>query len=209
MDNKHELYGSIHTHFESQYDTGNVLAEMITNFYRAGAHKIAATEHGVFSSFEDLKDTLHYLQTDPKQVKKWQEAGLDVESIPEDYEMEIIPGIECYFGEEATHLILVAKDYEGYKYLCKIISEANENIQTKNGKAIVTLENLQKYVKEPGHLTCTSACIAGPFGRRLGLKRINLETDIADLEKEISDSGYLELTDFESFYESEKKGFVP
>lgn len=205
MDTKHTMYGSTHTHFESQYDTGNVLAEMITNFYRVGAKKIVATEHGVFSSFEDLKDTLHYLQTDPKTVKKWQEAGLDVEPIPEDYEMEIIPGIECYFGDEAAHLVLIAKDYEGYKYLCKIISESNENIQTKNGKPIVTLENLRNNIKEHGHITCTSACIAGPFGIRLGLRKDSLKKDITDLERELNESGYLELTDFESFYESEKK----
>lgn len=217
------MYGSIHTHFESQFDTGNVLAEMITAFYRKGAKKIAVTEHGVFSSFEDLKDTLHYLQTDPKKVKEWQEAGLDVESIPEDYDMEIIPGIEGYFSwnekdaekentedtseereKEASHLILVAKDYIGYEYLCKIISESNENL-SKTGKPIITLKNLQANIKEQGHLICTSACIAGPFGRRLGLKQINLESDIKKLESELTASGFLNLSEFETFYEEEKK----
>ena len=183
------MYGSIHTHFESQYDTGNNKKQMVKNFIASGAKKVAVTEHGVFSSYEDLKDIADSIKKEAK------EAG---QQIPE---IEIVPGIEGYFEEEASHLILVAKDYEGYLSLCKIISESNSNI-VKN-KPIITLDNLKRNVKK-GHLICTSACIAGPFGRTFGLERMDLEEKIAKLDADLSESGFREYSDFVSEYDAKK-----
>ena len=189
------MYGSIHTHFESQYDTGNDKETMVKNFIASGAKKVAVTEHGVFSSYEDLRDIVSHIKEEAEKEKK---ENPNVE-IPD---FDIIPGVEGYFGENAAHLILIAKDYEGYLSLCKIISESNKNIIRE--KPIITFENLQKNVKK-GHLICTSACIAGPFGRLFGLEKINIEEKITELEKEISESGYREYISFTNIYAENKK----
>ena len=157
--------GSTHTHFESIFDTGNDLEIMLDNFVRDGARSVAVTEHGLFSSFEDLKDIVN--------AKK----GM---GIYPDY-FEVIPGIEAYFdmsqyGEnfKRAHLILIAKDYEGYQSLSRIVSEAGEFVD-ENGRHLnlVTMDNLIKNVNK-GHIICTSACINGPLASFLGLQEMNL-----------------------------------
>lgn len=182
------MFGSIHTHFESRYDTANDMKKMCENFIKKGAKKVAVTEHGVFSSYEDLRDIV-------KKIKgKAKENG-------EDIDFEIIPGIEGYFGDNHAHLILIAKDYEGYLSLCKIISQANENID-KKGNPIITIENLQKNVKK-GHLIATSACIAGPFGRLFALDKLNLEQKIQAAEAKLENTNYEQTIQFIEQYEEQ------
>lgn len=182
------MYGSIHTHFESRYDTANDLVEMVDRFGKSGAHRVAVTEHGVFSSYEDLRDIVGKMKN-PKAFAQLQKDYPNIEPLPDDF--EIVPGVEGYFGESREHLILIAKDYEGYLSLCKIISEANRN-HDKKGNPIITEENLEKNVKK-GHLICTSACIAGPFGHLFGLEKMDLEEKIAKLDEDIEKSGYRQV----------------
>lgn len=183
------IYGSIHTHFESQYDTGNEKKTMLQNFINAGAKRVAVTEHGVFSSYEDLKDTVSELKKEAKDNNK-------------TIDFDIIPGVEGYFEEDAAHIVLIAKDYDGYLSLCKIISESNKNIV--KGKPIITLENLKQNVRK-GHLICTTACIAGPFGRIFGLNKMNALEKINKLQTEIENSGYREYISFINEYDETKK----
>lgn len=180
------IYGSVHTHFEDRYDTGNDNEQMVRKFIDLGAKRVAVTGHGVFSAYEDLRDIVSSIKKDAK--KKGEEVP----------DFEIIPGIEAYLPE---HCILIAKDYEGYLSLCKIISESNENIQ--NGKPIVTFKNLRKNVKK-GHLFCTSACIAGPFGKLFGLEECNLNRKIEKLESELNHVHFYEMMDILNEYEAKK-----
>lgn len=178
-----EMYGSIHTHIESDKDAVNAqfgedgrinFVEALSRFHALGAKRVAVTEHGSFASFEDV-----YASS-----KKFQD-------------LDVIPGCEIYFDpigennpEDISHMILVAKDRRGYLQLCKIITEANKNITPSKSKKVfyptVTMELLQKYATG-GHLICTSACIAGPFGKVLGLNLHNInqrtERHRARLEK--------------------------
>ena len=124
------MYGSSHTHFESMKDTANDIETMCKNFIQLGAKKVAVTEHGVMSSYEDIKDAINHIKQDAKKNN---------EPVPD---FEVIPGCEVYFDN--AHLILIAKNYQGYLDLCKIITEANKNLQ--NGKPIVTSEILKQYV---------------------------------------------------------------
>lgn len=64
------MYGSIHTHFESQYDTGNDKNSMLANFIASGARRVAVTEHGVFSSYEDLRDTVGKMKKKASAIRK-------------------------------------------------------------------------------------------------------------------------------------------
>ncbi len=181
------MYGSTHTHFESRYDTGNNLGQMIKNFRSLGAKRVAVTEHGAMSSYEDLRDEVNH------QAKDAKEAG-------EAFDFEIIPGVEAYFAvdEEAAknrqsdHLILIAKDHEGYLELCKIVTEANELVV--NGKPITTLQNLRDHVKA-GHIVCTSACIAGPFGQLFGLKAARLREKVQKDRAVLERAGYFEVAE--------------
>lgn len=132
------MYGSSHTHFESQYDTANNLEEMLHEFESLGAKKVAVTEHGEFTSFEDLKD------------------------LCADMSVKVIPGVEGYLTEEKYHFIIIAKNKEGYRELSNIITDANVNHNVKD-QPIITIQSLKQHVKK-GNLFCTTACIAGPFG---------------------------------------------
>ncbi len=160
------MYGSIHSHFEDNYDATTDMTTALLNYHKAGCKKVAATGHGIFSQFEDLKDIEKSLKSKDKT-----------------FDLEVIPGIEGYFGDDAAHIILVAKDYEGYVSLSHIISESALNVDSA-GRPIITLENLRENVKK-GHIFCTSACIAGVFGREMGLTAANLEEKIANLERKI------------------------
>lgn len=160
------MYGSTHTHFESMKDTANNLENMCKNFIKLGAKKVAVTEHGVMSSYEDIKDAINHINQNAK--KKGEPIS----------DFEVIPGCEVYFGD--AHLILIAKNYQGYYDLCKIITEANRNI--KNGKPTVTSDILKQYVTK-GDMICTSACIAGPFGRLMGLNEANAKEKLHKAEE--------------------------
>lgn len=239
------MYGSTHTHFESQYDTGNDKALMLRRFLANGAKKIAVTEHGAFSSYEDLRDLTASMRKKGANIKKVlsEQEPLEADSIPasadfiesfswakpvlSEKELEliknnplqakrlalgldgfdVIPGVEGYFGENHAHLILIAKDYEGYVSLCHVISESNEVLRDsgkKTGKPTITLENLKKHIAK-GHVICTSACIAGPFGQMFGLEKANLEEKIEELETDMSSSGYPALKEFVEYYEDQDK----
>lgn len=238
------MYGSIHTHFESRYDTANNLQDMVSHFIASGAKKVAVTEHGVFSSYEDLRDIVGDLKKKVKGIKEFMEGiganlsevsftgeenidaamkfnwhnekisdkekeilmGMDPSAVARLVsvagEFDVIPGVEGYFGENKAHLILIAKDIEGYLSLCKIISESNEWLRDNGGeKAVITKENLEKNVSK-GHLFCTSACVAGPFGHLLGLDTVNLDAKIEKLSSQLESSGYFEYKRITEEYEA-------
>lgn len=194
------MYGSVHTHFESDKDAVNAhfnekgkisFESSLDEFYKLGAKKIAVTEHGSFASFEDI-----YAAS-----KKFD--GLD-----------IIPGVEVYFDYKGTnnpdtraHLILIAKDREGYLSLCKIITESNHNIQQGRTKdyPVVTFENLEKNIAK-GHIICTSACIAGPLCKTLMSDLCFLKDSISKDEDKLKATEYFTIKkDIDEFKELDSK----
>ncbi|SDW49799.1 DNA-directed DNA polymerase III (polc) [Lachnospiraceae bacterium KHCPX20] len=81
-------------------------------------------------------------------------------------------GVECYLrlnGDEKgrNHLVLLAKNYEGYQELCRLVSESNRRLEAGRLGAtkfpIVTEDMLQMVAT--GNVICTSACIAGPVAK--------------------------------------------
>lgn len=101
--------------------------------------------------------------------------------------LDVIPGVEAYFGEDKRHMILISKNDDGYTELSNIISDSNE---AKEDTPIVTEDILRKYVKK-GDMVCTSACIGGVFGK-LYAKRCKTKEKIKELEKELAEvKGYV------------------
>lgn len=132
-------------------------------------------------------------------------------------QMELIPGVEGYLalpnilqgeGEGAAmlsqsestaqeegkdftgHILLIAKDYIGYQSLCHIVTQSGKDYvkgkKKGTGKPVITLDNLKANVKK-GHIICTSACIAGIFGMRLGLSNNNLKQKLQNAVQKLSD----------------------
>lgn len=177
-----EMYGSIHTHFEDWFDTANDTASMIKNFAKLGCKKIAITGHGSMFSYEDAKEVISELKAPAD------EDHPNRDPIPSD--VEIVPGVEVYFTDEAKHMVLIAKDYEGYQCLCKVITESSHN--SKNSKnsseddeyltPIVTLDNLRRNIKK-GKVVATSACVGGVFCHDLGLIDYKLKEKIEKAEE--------------------------
>lgn len=182
----------MHNHFESDKDTANGnLRDMLLSFAAIGRTKVAVTDHGVMSAYEDAKDMLVHLQSG--------ELSAGESEIPDGWRdvlsgMEIIPGVEGYLELQPAmtgHLLLIAKDYTGYQSLCRIVSASAENYA---GKPVMTVPMLRKYVAK-GHLAATSACIAGIFGMRLGLYEDHvwekLSRQMRELEHEPLDNDLL------------------
>ena len=246
-----KMYGSIHTHFEDSFDAVNDFNDAILQFILQGTVKVAATGHGVFSEYEDIRDAISEARALAQEVRGvLKDIGLNADdalvkepdgrihpnfiapnfmadnisndeikefvkkigvtghlsSEDEDYivndtkakylalwyismveQFDIVPGVEAYFEDDKSHMILIAKDYEGYQSLSKIISQSN--VDYKNDCPITTLKNLQDNVNK-GHVICTSACIAGAFGKRLFLNEYELRTKIENIEKQLADAGY-------------------
>lgn len=173
MDEQRICSGSIHTHFESLYDTANDLSEMLDEFHKLGCEKVAVTDHGTASAYEDLLDIV--------KAKKKKDP---------DFKMDIVFGIEGYFDDGNSHLILLAKDETGYKSLCNVIAESEHNF-IKN-KPIITKENLEKNIAK-GHVFCTSACITGPFGRLFGLDEWKYSNKIEELKTDKKNQTKIDL----------------
>ena len=192
------IYGSVHTHFESDKDAVNAhfgengrisFRQPLAEFHKLGAKKIAITEHGSFSSFEDI------------YAASKEFDGLDV-----------IPGVEVYLDYKCdplkrTHLILIAKDAAGYQQLCKIITKSSQNTwvspKGRTEYPITTLDMLNEVCgSDKGHLLCTSACIAGVFGRNLGLDFKNTEDRIERYVQKLEKHDYFEKQkDIDAFEE--------
>ena len=185
IDIKEEMYGSVHSHAEDMFDTGNDLKSWVLGFVKRGAKKVALTGHGSMFAYEDLKGIVSSLKKDGQ--------------IPDDF--EIIPGVEIYFNgldkeenkQKSKHMVLIAKNYEGYKDLCRVISDASRNTKISKGGSedneyltpLVTMENLRKNIRK-GNVYATSACVGGVFGYDLGMEEYNLKKKY---DKEIEKAG--------------------
>lgn len=111
----------------------------------------------------------------------------------------IVPGVEAYFEDEARHMILIAKNEEGYREISHIISESNQKII--NEKPITTMDILKKNII-PGNVVCTSACIGGVFGNPI-MRFIKKIDTLHKREEELSSVGFLKAKALEDEYINE------
>lgn len=158
----------IHVHSEySLFDSTQSPDEMVAKAKAIGCENITLTDHGTLLGVEPFMD-----------------AG-------KKYGVNTIPGVEAYM-ENRRHLLLVAKDYEGYQQISYAMRDANLHIE-KVGKRMTfpIMENwiLEKYFKGREHVFATTACIQGLISYtllanfRIQLKINKLEEGIKELEE--------------------------
>lgn len=151
-----------HLHVHTQYSILDGQSSIENLFARAeelGMPGLALTDHG---NMYGIKEFLKFAKEHPS-VKPV--IGCEVYvSLGDHHERK-----KGYY-----HLILLAKDYTGYKNLIKIVSEAH--INGMYYKPRISHEYIEKFHEG---LICSSACIAGEVPRRI------LEGNIAGAEEAI------------------------
>jgi DNA polymerase-3 subunit alpha len=135
--------GILHCHSEnSARDSAEKVKKLVARAVELGAPAIALTDHGVVTGFYSL-------------INECKSAGI-----------KPIPGVEAYFGEEKRHLIIMAKDIDGYTALAKAVTESNRHMSGgANNMPLMNYEILEKHfgkdAEAHGKVIATSACMNG------------------------------------------------
>lgn len=154
-------YGILHNHTEfSVRDSAMSIDRLFTRAKELEAPAVALTDHGILTGIVDFM-----------------KAG-------ERYDIKSIPGIEAYFvpnGEaaidkseksstaqlpaKAQHLVLMAKDLQGYHAICKAVYLSYRYIV--KDLPCMDFDTLRQVFgpgsEGYGHVIATSACVGGPL----------------------------------------------
>lgn len=135
---------SLHTHVKSLNDAQIEPDELCDRIQEiagedAGELSCAVTDHGVLTSIMDYKEVF-----EAKGIK-------------------MIPGCEIYVYDEKygrMHFILLAKNFNGYLGVGKIVTESNRTL--KKGFPTITADKLMNIMGDYiGDIVATSACMQG------------------------------------------------
>ena len=172
--------GFVHLHVHSEYsllDGAARIGDIVSRARELGQNAIALTDHGAMYGIIDF-------------YKAAKSAGI-----------KPILGMEAYIVEdmaektakqrEYAHLILLAKDNEGYKNLMRLCSRGF--IEGYYYKPRIDYNTLEKYARG---LICTSACIAGDIPQMLlSGREKNAYALAARLRGIFGEDFYIELQD--------------
>lgn len=147
----------VHLHNHTEYsllDGATRIDAMVQRAAELGMPAVAITDHGVMSGVPELEDACKALEEETGQVVK------------------PIFGCEIYFTTDEElkregkprlyHMLLLAKNNEGYHNLVKLVSESH--VDNFYYKPRTTFSQLQRYSRG---LIGTSACLAGIIPRLL------------------------------------------
>jgi len=159
-------HGRLHLHSDnSKQDSPMSVKELVAILAQNGAPAAALTDHGVLTGVYEF-------------VKRCKEAGI-----------KPIPGIEAYVQEDNAvtsrrHLVLLAKDYEGYMAICQAVTASNSRIakDTPRMNKKIIFENFGPGSAGYGKVIATSACVGGILSSILISNR-EKEEKISDLKK--------------------------
>lgn len=135
------MFSNLHTHTDySLHDGYAKIPDLVSRAKELGYPALAITDHGTVTGLIDF-----YEECKKQGVKP-------------------ILGCEFYYTNEITvkevptyHLLILAKDNEGYKNMMKLDTYAHEHFYRKPR---IGIEALKQYHEG---LVCTTACIAGPL----------------------------------------------
>ncbi|MCD7905601.1 MAG: DNA polymerase III subunit alpha [Clostridiales bacterium] len=178
MEKKQFTHLHVHTEY-SLLDGSSKIGELISRVKELGMDSIAITDHGVMYGCIDF-----YKEAVKQGIKP-------------------VIGCEAYiasgsrFNKQKSsdnfyyHLVLLAKDNNGYKNLSRLISLGQ--IEGYYYKPRIDMEILKKYHKG---LICLSACLAGPISKRILTLTYEKAKAEALLYRDIfGEDFYLELQD--------------
>lgn len=149
--NKHTFgdtrYGFTHTHCEdSRYDSAVSANDIFARAKVMGAKAVAITDHGTLTVVEAAK------------------------AASAKHGVRYIPGTEAYYEDvnadvdRRMHLVLLAKDIEGYNAISLAVTKSNANMDSRNFPRMndtILEECFGKGSKGHGHVIATSACMGG------------------------------------------------
>ena len=179
----------VHLHVHTQYSILDGLSSIKKLFARArelGMPAIAITDHGnmygVKEFFKHAYDKANKDENKKLIVKPI--IGCEV-YVTRHYDHRLKdPEHRSYY-----HLILLAKNYEGYKNLMKIVSLGH--MEGKYYKPRVTHEIIEKYHE---NLICCSACLAGEISQNILADKIEAAEEAIEWHKRVfGDDYYLEV----------------
>ncbi len=171
----------VHLHVHTEYsllDGANRIKDLVSRVKELGMKAIAITDHGVmYGAVEFYKECI---KNGIKPI-----IGCEMYVAPRT-RLDKEPGVD----ERPGHLILLAKNNEGYKNLIKLVS-----LSFTEGfyyKPRVDIELLKKY---SNGLICSSACLAGFINRALLADDFEKAKNIANEYIDIfgKDDFYIEL----------------
>lgn len=181
------MFCIIHNHtMYSLHDLAQTPEELVMRAKEIGVHDVSLTDHGTMLGIDD------FLAAGKK------------------YGINAVPGIEAYIANR-EHLVIIAKDLEGYYQISKALRDAEENRLIVRGKKypIMSDEILERHFKGSSHVFATSACIAGPIAsillRREKIRNIiEKENSKLELLKPIYESWLKKRTVYQESAEKEK-----
>lgn len=170
----------VHLHVHTQYSILDGLSSIDALFSRAeelGMPAIAITDHG---NMYGIKEFYKYAKKHPS-VKPI--VGCEIYVSVGDHRLKD-KNNKAYY-----HLILLAKNYNGYKNLIKIVSTAH--IEGMYYKPRVSHEVVERYHED---LVCCSACLAGEVPRMIQAGNLKGAEDAVKWHKRVfGDDYYLEV----------------
>jgi len=174
----------VHSYF-SQLDGMSSITGLVDKAVRCGMKALAVTDHGNMYGAKEFYD----------YVKKKNSK------LPDDQKIKPILGVEAYCARRnrfeksqktdlgGWHLVLLAKNKEGYQNLCKLVSTSF--VDGFYGRPRIDKECLEKYSKG---LIITSACLGGEVSKKIESGDLDeAEKSILWFKEIFGDDYYLEL----------------
>jgi len=156
----------------STFDSTSAPLDIVKKAKEMGCNSITLTDHDNLMGIEEFMS-----------------AG-------EELDVNTIPGIEfsTIDFENASHLVVFAKNYKGYQKICFALKEANLTIKKIGNikKPIASMETLNKFFNGCEDVYATTACIQGIVASTL-LKNMKL--------KKKADKYNLEMSKYKDEYE--------
>ena len=183
----------VHSHY-SVLDGMSKVSDLVDKSIREGMPAIALTDHGCMYGIKELLD---YCKKANKKLKeKAQEAG--TEFVPfkpivgveaycarrsrlqrdKDYKAVNAEGKTYIVDQSGWHLILLAKNMQGYRNLCKIVS-ASFMEDSYYRRPRIDRDLLEEYHEG---LICCSACLGGELPQKImeGMVAVNNSQQTVD-----------------------------
>lgn len=141
-----KAYGFIHCHTtHSLKDSPLQVKDLVKTAKEMGAQYVSITDHGTCTGwFEFIREC-------------------------EANDIHPIPGVEAYMKteyNERAHLILLAKNYDGFKEIAKAVSLSNDPANRIHGYPVMNWDILKECFGN-GNVKATSACIGGVLASTL------------------------------------------